>query len=142
MLWELVATEQTMSPKSGVGCCDDFKIQPESRACAGASSTEEVGGGAAGKGLADAAVTGLYTGLKFTGLAVRVASGLAASISKDAERAMASMEEQRRVQVRWGLGCSWLQKLRSERADGLDGGAAPGAGALGLRIFMVSGHRV
>ena len=43
----------------------------------------------AGGFLAGAAVNGLYTGLKFTGLAVRVASGLAASISKDAEAAMA-----------------------------------------------------
>ena len=34
-------------------------------------------------------MNGLYTGLKFTGLAVRVASGLAASIGKDAEAAMA-----------------------------------------------------
>ena len=72
-------------------------------ASVGASSTEEIGGGAGG-GLAGAAVTGLYTGLKFTGLAVRVAGGLAASISKDAERAMAAMEEQRWAQVRaWGF---------------------------------------
>ena len=44
-------------------------------------------------------MNGLYTGLKFTGLAVRVASGLAASISKDAEAAMArsrsTQQEQR-----------------------------------------------
>ena len=45
-------------------------------------------GSKAGKALASAAVTGLYTGLKFTGLAVRVASGLAASIGKDAEKAL------------------------------------------------------
>jgi hypothetical protein len=44
-------------------------------------------------------VTGLYTGLKFTGLAVRVASGLAASIGKDAEKAMSAMEQQRKQQV-------------------------------------------
>ena len=29
---------------------------------------------------------------------------------------MASMEEQRRAQVRWGLGFSWLQNLGFERA--------------------------
>ena len=53
----------------------------------------------AGGFLAGAAVNGLYTGLKFTGLAVRVASGLAASIGKDAEAAMArsraAQQEQR-----------------------------------------------
>ena len=47
----------------------------------------------AGSFLAGAAVNGLYTGLKFTGLAVRVASGLAASIGKDAEAAMARSRE-------------------------------------------------
>ncbi|KAK9901304.1 hypothetical protein WJX75_005502 [Coccomyxa subellipsoidea] len=46
----------------------------------------------AGKAIAGAAVTGLYTGLKFTGLAVRVASGLAASIGKDAEKALSRAE--------------------------------------------------
>lgn len=45
-----------------------------------------------GKAIAGAAVTGLYTGLKFTGLAVRVASGLAASIGKDAEKALSRAE--------------------------------------------------
>ncbi|BDA45257.1 probable serine/threonine-protein kinase STN8, chloroplastic at N-terminal half [Coccomyxa sp. Obi] len=49
----------------------------------------------AGKALAGAAVSGLYTGLKFTGLAVRVASGLAASIGKDAEKALSRAEASR-----------------------------------------------
>lgn len=49
-------------------------------------------GSRAGKAIAGAAVTGLYTGLKFTGLAVRVASGLAASIGKDAEKALSRAE--------------------------------------------------
>ncbi len=59
--------------------------------CAEASSEPESksAGKGAGSFLAGAAVNGLYTGLKFTGLAVRVASGLAASIGKDAEAAMA-----------------------------------------------------
>lgn len=52
-------------------------------------------GAKAGKALAGAAVTGLYTGLKFTGLAVRVASGLAASIGKDAEKALSRAEASR-----------------------------------------------
>ena len=52
----------------------------------------------AGGFLAGAAVNGLYTGLKFTGLAVRVASGLAASISKDAEAAMAKSRSEQQQQ--------------------------------------------
>jgi len=69
--------------------------------CAEASSEPESksAGKGAGSFLAGAAVNGLYTGLKFTGLAVRVASGLAASIGKDAEAAMArsraAQQEQR-----------------------------------------------
>ena len=55
----------------------------------------ESAGAKAGKALAGAAVTGLYTGLKFTGLAVRVASGLAASIGKDAEKALSRAEASR-----------------------------------------------
>ena len=65
---------------------------------------EEGGPGAA---LAGAAVSGLYTGLKFTGLAVRVAGGLAASIGKDAERAMSALDAQRKAQVRT-LSCQHL----------------------------------
>lgn len=52
-------------------------------------------------------MNGLYTGLKFTGLAVRVASGLAASISKDAEAAMArsrsAQQEQRDTTEQVGM---------------------------------------
>ena len=43
-------------------------------------------------------MNGLYTGLKFTGLAVRVASGLAASIGKDAEAALARSREAQQAQ--------------------------------------------
>ena len=43
-------------------------------------------------------MNGLYTGLKFTGLAVRVASGLAASIGKDAEAAMTRSREAQQAQ--------------------------------------------
>jgi hypothetical protein len=42
--------------------------------------------------LADVAVSGLYTGLKFTGLALKVATGLAQVITKDAEKAFATKE--------------------------------------------------
>ena len=42
-------------------------------------------------------MNGLYTGLKFTGLAVRVASGLAASIGKDAEAAMARSNQEQQA---------------------------------------------
>ncbi len=57
-----------------------------------AAASTNSAGAKAGKALASAAVTGLYTGLKFTGLAVRVASGLAASIGKDAEKALSKVD--------------------------------------------------
>jgi hypothetical protein len=38
------------------------------------------------------AAAGVYTALKFGGLALRVASGLAASIGRDAERALSQLE--------------------------------------------------
>ena len=48
---------------------------------------------------AGAAVTGIYAGLKFTGLALRVATDMAASLSKEAEQALAANEAQREDQV-------------------------------------------
>jgi hypothetical protein len=63
-----------------------------------AEASSSSAGAKAGKALADAAVTGLYTGLKFTGLAVRVASGLAASIGKDTEKALSKVEAAQRGQ--------------------------------------------
>lgn len=46
-----------------------------------------------------AAVTGIYAGLKLTGLALRVATDMATSLSKEAERAIAASEAQRAEQV-------------------------------------------
>ena len=48
---------------------------------------------------AGVAVTGIYAGLKLTGLALRVATDVASSLSKDAERMMAQNEAQRAQQV-------------------------------------------
>ena len=62
-----------------LSACTESSSEPESKSS----------GKGTGNFFAGAAVNGLYTGLKFTGLAVRVASGLAASIGKDAEAAMA-----------------------------------------------------
>lgn len=45
------------------------------------------------------AVTGIYAGLKLTGLALRVATDMASSLSKDAERILAQSEAQRAEQV-------------------------------------------
>ena len=83
--------------------CAEVAAEPESKGS----------GKGAGSFLAGAAVNGLYTGLKFTGLAVRVASGLAASIGKDAEAAMARsravQQEQRNAEAQVGL--CWSQLL-------------------------------
>lgn len=77
--------------------CAEVAAEPESKGS----------GKGAGSFLAGAAVNGLYTGLKFTGLAVRVASGLAASIGKDAEAAMArsraAQQAQRSAEGQVGL---------------------------------------
>lgn len=42
--------------------------------------------------LADVAVNSLYTGLKFTGLALKVATDLAQVITKDAEKAFTTKD--------------------------------------------------
>jgi hypothetical protein len=44
------------------------------------------------------AVNSLYTGLKFTGLALKVATGLAQVITKDAEKAFSTSETTPQVQ--------------------------------------------
>jgi len=46
------------------------------------------------------AAAGVYTALKFGGLALRVASGLAASIGRDAERALSQLEPPPEPQAR------------------------------------------
>eukprot|EP00884_Botryococcus_braunii_P000646 jgi/Botrbrau1/10582/Bobra.0358s0005.1 len=57
-------------------------------------TSEVVPSGSAGESnlLADVAVNSLYTGLKFTGLALKVATGLAQVITKDAEKAFSANE--------------------------------------------------
>ncbi|KAK9822826.1 hypothetical protein WJX81_005812 [Elliptochloris bilobata] len=73
---------------------------------------------AAGDGGSDnRAVAGVYTALKFGGLALRVASGLAASIGRDAEKALAQLEPQpdpRRVSRE--VSSSFMDMLREEQA--------------------------
>ena len=80
----------------GLLCCSftSFRLAAERQTKPKAKAQEQ----SAGSFLAGAAVNGLYTGLKFTGLAVRVASGLAASIGKDAEAAMARSREEQQAQ--------------------------------------------
>lgn len=76
-------------------CCSlTLSLWPADQLPEPKSKTQEQ---SAGNYLAGAAVNGLYTGLKFTGLAVRVASGLAASIGKDAEAAMARSKEEQQA---------------------------------------------
>ncbi len=87
-----------------MNCCAAVADEPEGKGS----------GKGAGSFLAGAAVNGLYTGLKFTGLAVRVASGLAASIGKDAEAAMARSRalQEEHSNTEGQVGLSWCLVLK------------------------------
>ena len=66
----------------------------------GGTGTTDVMANAAGKAVADVAKQGLYAGLKFTGLALKVATGLATTIGRDAERSLSRLDAVPDIRVR------------------------------------------